>query len=173
MEFYRELKNTLSGTDRLAILGIGSELRGDDAAGIEITRRLAETFNDPEESRLAKLRIYHGCSAPENYTGAIKAFKPTHLILIDAADLGEIPGSLFFIDPQVIGGVSFSTHMMPLNIFTQYLEDEVQCKVIIIGIQPEKLDFTPGASLTPIVEESVTDVVNTLSRLIIEEHLNL
>ena len=134
-----ELKNRLKGASRVAVLGIGSELKGDDIAGM-LTAQLLLSSGRPVKSR-KKTRIIFGSTAPENFTGEIKKFKPTHLLIIDAADIGKDPGTVDFIDVETITGESFSTHMLPPKIFIRYLELFIKCKVIIVGIQPETLKF--------------------------------
>jgi len=93
------LQERLGGCKKIAILGVGSPLKSDDAAGIFIAGKIAEDF--PLENYPC-LRVYIGESAPENFTGEIKKFMPDHLLVIDAADLEEEPGSVTFIDMAVI-----------------------------------------------------------------------
>jgi len=35
-----DLRSALEGAERVAIVGVGSDLRGDDAIGLEVVRRL-------------------------------------------------------------------------------------------------------------------------------------
>ena len=44
------------------------------------------------------------------------------------------------LDAADIGGVSFSTHMLPAPIFLAYLERTTGCRTLVVGIQPAQTD---------------------------------
>ena len=148
------LSQQISHAERLALLGVGSDLRGDDAAGMLVARRLAKTCGKMGE--LKNFKIFLGDTAPENLTGEVKKFNPTHLLIVDSADMNELPGAVKLIDPESIEGFSSSTHSLPLNILADYLIKSIGCKIIIIGIQPKVLEF--GSCLSAEVEKSVEDI---------------
>lgn len=150
------LAGLLAGTERLAILGAGHELMADDAAGVAITDALIERFGDGSE----RFRVWSGGTAPECFTGVIKAFQADHVLIIDAADFGGAPGALCDVEPSVVGGVSFSTHMLPLKVMLEYLQKELGCRATILGIQPACLEF--GGEMTPEVRETVDAVIRAL-----------
>jgi hydrogenase 3 maturation protease len=160
-DLYGFLIERLKDARKLVILGAGSFMKADDAAGVMVTEKLKESF---DEAVFPSVRIYTGESAPENYTGEIKKFKPDHLLLLDAADMQEAPGSIVFIQPEVIGGVSFSTHMLPVKIMLDYLVKETGCGITIIGIQPE--DLTYDGKVTPKVIETVDYITEVLKKVI-------
>lgn len=139
----KQLKNRLSNAKKVAVLGIGSELISDDAAGMLVARQLKDLFR-PKKNR--NFRAFLGHSAPENLTGEIKKFCPTHLLIIDAADFGAKAGSIHFIDCEDIEGASFSTHRLPTKILADYLKKELNCKIDIVGIQPKALIFCAPVS---------------------------
>jgi len=149
------LKNKLQGAKRIAVLGIGSDLRGDDAAGMLIAEELEAYRKKIKDTRCIK--VFFGSTAPESFTGAIKRFDPTHLLIIDAAEIKKDPGEAVLLDPQTIEGISFSTHSLPLKIMADYLLTDIKgCTLMIIGIQPKNLDF--GSSLSFEVKKSVGDI---------------
>jgi hydrogenase 3 maturation protease len=133
------LKNKLKNAKRVAILGIGSELRGDDVAGILTARQIEKTIKNKTIS--PDVRIFIGETAPENLTGEIKRFQPTHLLIIDSADLDTKPGEIQIINPENIGGTSFCSHSLPIKVLTDYLFQSFKFEVITIGIQPRSLAF--------------------------------
>ena len=137
------LRDLLKGALRLGVLGIGSELRSDDAAGILVVERLEKS--GPGKDKEQSFRTFRGGTAPENITGEIKRFKPTHLVIVDAADLAKAPGEAAIFGPEDdLGALSFSTHRMPIKIMADYLKGSFECKVIMIGIQPKSLVFGEG-----------------------------
>jgi hydrogenase 3 maturation protease len=126
---------------RTAVLGIGSELRGDDAAGIFAARLLMERL--PE---LEHLLVLDTGPVPENFTGPLRRFQPDLVILIDAAHMGAQPGELRWLDPQDTTGFSASTHSLPLHVFASFLAHELECEVRLLGIQPAHTGFDHGLS---------------------------
>ena len=160
-----ELKNRLKEATRIAVLGVGSELRGDDGAGIKVAQELKESFK--EHSGHSAVEVFLGGTAPENLTGAIKRFNPSHLIIIDSADFRSRPGGMKILEPEDIGGLSFSTHRMPIKMLAEYLCQSINCQVIIIGLKPRSIDF--GKSLSKEVARSVK-VLSTIIQQIISNN---
>lgn len=147
----KELTSRLKGAKRVAILGIGSELRGDDVAGVLVAELVDKKIKSPRSTvhgpRSARLRVFFGSTAPENITGEIRDFKPTHLILVDTAEIGEKPGTVLLLKGSEIGsGVSFSTHKIPIKILTDYFAESLKCEITVIGIQPRSINFGKPAS---------------------------
>lgn len=162
-DLYKLLTNKLTDTKKLVILGVGSPLKSDDAAGIIITERLKEYFKGTD---LPQVSIYSGESAPENYTGKIKRLKPDYIIIIDAADINEKPGSIKLIQPDDIDETSFSTHMLPMKIMIDYLIRETGCIITVIGIQPGSLEFAGDVSSEVI--DSTEYIISVLKKIILD-----
>ena len=140
------LKKKLQGARKVALLAVGSSLRGDDAAGLLVAEHLKTL------PRLKKdtLKIFMGETAPENLTGEIKRYLPTHLIVIDSAEIGARAGEISLIEPRGdLGGVSFCSHSLPLTVMLGYLRHFLTCEVLIMGIQPKTIKF--GVSMTAAV----------------------
>lgn len=121
---------------RMAIVGIGQELRGDDAAGLEVARRLRL----PAAARKDLLVIEAG-AAPEAFTGPLRSFKPELVVLVDAARMGTYPGSVLYLDWREVSAYQGSTHSLPLSTLARYLETEIGCEVWLLGIEPAHTDF--------------------------------
>jgi hydrogenase 3 maturation protease len=154
------LKDRLRSAQKIAVLGIGSELRADDAVGVVIARKLQAYI---KKKKIKALKVFLGETAPENLTGEIKKFNPTHLIIIDAIDFRKKAGAINIVDPHREEGVSFSTHRMPIKFIKNYLYKSIACQTIIIGIQPRSLEFCGGLSNT--VQESVRVVSKEISEV--------
>ncbi len=149
------VRRNLKGARRVAVLAIGSSLRGDDAAGLQAAEELRRIRSDSRKKAdhsaignrqsaiCSSLRIFKGETAPENLTGEIKKFRPTHLVILDAADAaGKKPGSITLIQRRLLrGGSSISTHNMPVNVLVKYLQRSFPCEVLILGIQPNSHDY--------------------------------
>ncbi|HTY45055.1 MAG TPA: hydrogenase maturation peptidase HycI [Patescibacteria group bacterium] len=156
------LKKQLSRAQRIALLGVGSELRGDDAAGILVAKRLAADFRGSRGRQ--KFKVFIGATAPENVTGQIKKFKPGQLIIIDAADMNAEAGAVKLIPADRIDGFSSCTHSLPLNILADYLVKSIGCAITIIGIQPKTLAF--GSRFSPEVERSAGAVCAAIGSIL-------
>jgi len=154
------LKNRFSGAERIAVLGIGSDMRADDASGMIAARELKSALS--KRKRRLPIKIFFGHSAPENLTGEIRKFKPSHLIMIDTIDAGKRAGSVYIFKPEEVApGVSFSTHKMPAKILVDYLVNSCGCSTTIIGIQPKTVDF--GKAVSKNVMRSAKKVAAILS----------
>jgi len=151
----KELKRRLNGARRVAVLGIGSPLRGDDAAGPLFIKELGDAI---KESKITlPVKLFSCETAPENYTGDIRKFNPTHVIIVDAVDMGKEAGWADIVDLEDRNEqISFSTHRLPINMFIEYLKQYLNCRVITIGIQPKSIDFS--SPLSDKVREAVKQV---------------
>ena len=149
-----KLKEKLNGSQKVVVLGIGSELRGDDSAGIMVAKKL-------EKEKIAGLTVLIGGTAPENMTGEIKRLRPSHLIIVDAADMKAAPGTIRLVDPDEVGGFSFSTHSLPIKVLVNYLLEHFPCKVTLIGIQPKSISFSDNPS--PEIETAAETTAQMIS----------
>ncbi len=131
------------------LMGIGNELRGDDAIGIYIANNFKKDG----------WRVIIAGQVPEDFTGEIKRIKPELLILVDAALMGLHPGEFRIVPKHIIPNVAFSTHGMPLSFFINYIGENAQ-KIILIGIEPKSMEF--GDGLSPEVKKAGDKVIEIL-----------
>lgn len=150
------LARELGWPEKLAVLGVGNIAKGDDAAGVRAAEGLAGLAG---ATRRLKVFVTH--EVPENFTGAIREFEPTHVLIIDAAAAGFRPGGIFIVDPAAVPNEDVSTHRTPLSTLTGYLERTVGCRVVALGIEPA--DFAAGAPLSPPVRQAVERVAAFLA----------
>ena len=155
------LHERLFGAKKLAVLGAGSVLRSDDAAGGMIIEALSRSFEGRKNSSLL---LCDGETAPENYSGKIERFAPTHLLVVDAADVGANPGYVVEIDPRDVGGPSFCSHMLPLRIMLEYLQQQTGAQVMLLGIQPKSIAFDGDVSEE--IRRAVEAICGAVSQII-------
>ena len=165
---------------KVVFVGIGSELRGDDAAGVVIINQLAELSQSARMCRdamhcvstaatksavIPRFLFINGGSAPENILGEIRTFQPEAVVFIDAAILGCAPGTIQIIDTrrEKISGVSFCTHSLPLTIVANYIRQTVPCEIFVIGIEPGDMNFRPDCALTPPVAQAAAEIVEAIA----------
>jgi hydrogenase 3 maturation protease len=144
---------------RYAILGLGNDLKGDDGVGWYIIDKLSKEFGKDENLLLIKT------SVPENHVREIKDFAPHLLIIIDAADFKEKPGTIKYISEYNISHSLISTHTTPLTLFLHLYQSDQPVKkdVIIIGIQRKSNEF--GQPLSRPVKRAGNILVDLIASL--------
>ncbi|MFP3950915.1 MAG: hydrogenase maturation protease [Candidatus Bathyarchaeia archaeon] len=75
----------VEGERRVVVVGIGSEIRGDEAAGQLIVE-------DLKTRKPAGTLLIDAGTRPENFTGDIRKFTPTHILMVEAARFDGAPG---------------------------------------------------------------------------------
>jgi len=156
------LKKKVEGAEKVLIFGVGSELRSDDAAGLIVAREIQKKIKTPAQKQNIKVVI--GATAPENFTGEIRKFQPACMVIVDSADLKKKAGTIAVINPEDVGGISFSTHMLPIKMIVDYLLQSMKCEITIIGIQPKSLKFNGCVSTE--VKKSVKQVIAAIWEII-------
>ena len=151
-----DISSVFEDMSRVVIVGVGSEFRGDDAAGVFVARNLKKSVKSPN------VLIIEAGVAPENFTSEIRKFKPSHIILIDAADFEAEPGTFIFTDSSAAIGQSISTHKLPLSILSNYLHNQTSAKVLLIGIQPARAGLS--SEMCKEVKDAVDEVTEVLAK---------
>lgn len=139
---------------RVAVVGVGQRLRGDDGAGPAVARRLAALAG-------ASLQVVDAGHAPENCLGPIVRFGPDLILFVDAARGGLAPGELTWLRPDEADSRGGSTHTLSLAMLAAYLSAETGAAVHVLGIEPGEMAF--GEGLSPVVEEAVAQAAATFT----------
>jgi len=166
-EIFKGLHEKDSAKDqRFAILGIGNDLKGDDAVGWYVVDRLRAEFGKDANLLLVKT------SVPENHVREISEFAPKLLIVVDAADFGKRPGNIKIIKEYQITHSFISTHNTPLTIFLRlYNADEPYRKpVTLIGIQRESNEF--GQLMGSAAKKAGNEVAKLIAMLYRKNYLD-
>ncbi|MBS7287378.1 MAG: hydrogenase 3 maturation endopeptidase HyCI [Candidatus Freyarchaeota archaeon] len=154
-----KLKEMLRGAVRVAVVGVGSRIRGDDALGLEVARRLSGV-------NLERVLVVEAETTPENFTGVIRRFNPSHVVVVDAAHFGGSPGDVVVTaEASSLGGVTFSVHHTPLSVFAKFVKSSIGASVVFVGVQPKNMT---GEGMSPEVEEAVEAVTNILREVLLE-----
>lgn len=120
---------------RLALVGIGNEFNGDDAAGVLVARQLAECKDNFQPGQVL---VIDAGQVPENIVGSLRRFEPGVVLLVDAAQMGQLPGTIAWVPWEGVTGMSASSHSLPLSMLAGYLQSEFDCAVHLLGIQPRQ-----------------------------------
>jgi hydrogenase 3 maturation protease len=157
MPSIKELAHWLSEARRIVIVGVGNPLRRDDNIGVEVVSELEGKV--PKQVLLIKSE-----TVPESFFEPIVEFKPTHILILDAALLNLSPGSIRLIEPKEATGTALSTHALPIQIFCEYLAKTTGAKITMLLIQPADTSF--GEGLTRKLNLTKKRLVNHLISLI-------
>ena len=144
-------------------MGIGQELRGDDGAGIFLIRRLQKRA---DAARPPAPFFFEAGSLPEASAGPLRRYGPDGVVFLDAADMEEPPGAIQWIDPAALESSAPATHTFPMGGFSGYLESELGCRVAILGIQPDCIDF--DAPISDCVQRAINDIFEEIISILFE-----
>ncbi len=157
----KALKSKLKNKQKIVILGIGSDFRGDDASGLIAARIVLRRIS--RRKAAGRISAVFAESVPENITGLIRKIKPGYVIIIDSTHMGKKAGDFCLVEPSDIEKNLVSTHKVSLDVFARYLEQSIGCKMFIVGIQPKSIKF--GSSVTKQVESAARKVAAALIEL--------
>ena len=116
-------------------------MRGDDAIGCLIIDELKSSNG---------LAVIDSGSAPENFIDKITALAPNRIIIVDACNFGAEPGKFQLFEEQQIEKITsqfLSTHTLPLSLTVAMIKQQIPCKIQLLGVQPESIDFGEGLSI--------------------------
>jgi len=146
-----------AATGATVVLGIGNLIRGDDGLGVHVARALtARGCPDGVE-------VLDGGTAPLDALAAVGSVR--RLVIVDAADLGEAPGTVRALSPDDLipaTGDSVSLHdldlIWALNVLR--LTGQEPREVVIVGVQPASMDWS--TELSPAVAARLEDAIDAV-----------
>ena len=153
----KELENWFADSEKVVLAGIGNPIRSDDYVGLKIVQGLQGKL--PENVCLLEAE-----TVPESYLLDIEEFKPTHVLLIDAALLGLNPGEAKLVDAGKISNFqATTTHLLPLRIFCEYVRQATGAKIALLLIEPKSMEFGEGLTAEAYVAaERLTKILLSL-----------
>ena len=144
-EWKKELRRLLEKD--AFIVGVGNVLKGDDAFGPEVIRRIEY-----------KKKLDAG-TVPENFLLKLKKEEPNAIILVDAVDFGGEPGEIRLFGAHEVINPNISTHTLSLGYFASFFKG---CEVWLLGAQLETNLF--GAEMSGSVAKAVNKVVEEVNK---------
>jgi len=124
-----------------ALVGIGNPLCGDDGFGPFVISILQHR---------TCLHLFDGGLAPENLTGPLRRLAPKQAILLDTIPASTPPGSLCWIEPQLLQTATCSTHGPSIDLLATYLSQHLAIHVHLIGLVPQQTALGTPLSQTAI-----------------------
>ena len=138
------------------MLGIGVSWKSDDRLGTALAAALAARL--PGHPRI---RVVSGGEAPENFTGSVRAFAPSHVVLLDAVDHSQAPGTVFLADEGPTPMGDMTSHHLPLKLLMRFLAASIPCRVVLVGVQP--LSLRAGNRLSAPVRKMLPPLADLLA----------
>lgn len=136
---------------RVAVVGLGNDLFGDDGVGLLVVRAL-KTELAPAGNRL----LVEGGTAPENYAGQVRRFAPALVVFIDAVAMQLAPGAVRVLRADDIAVANFPTHSTSITLLFDYLAHDAPCEIVTIGVQPGTMAF--DAPVSPVCAQAAHDL---------------
>jgi len=142
------------------LMGVGNELRADDAAGLEIASSLRRKLGT---SPAPGVNICASTPTPERLLSKL-ASAGGRIVVFDAVEASARPGEVVFRSMADTKYGFFGTHNIPLKLvpgIEEHLGD-----VLLVGVQPACLDV--GCGLSEAVRESVKEIVSVVAEGVAE-----
>jgi hydrogenase 3 maturation protease len=159
----KDLKNWFADAKKIVLAGIGNPIRSDDYVGLKIVENLRGKVPDT-------VSLLECETVPENYLSEIEKFKPSHIMLIDAAFLELKPGEASLVDAErMVDYSAISTHALPLKIFCEHLKKTTDAKIGLLLIEPKNMEF--GEGLSAEVEAEAEWLTKLLLELLVQRPL--
>jgi hydrogenase maturation protease len=152
----------VSAAARVLVAGVGNVFFGDDGFGPEVARVLSR--KPPAETKIEDFGIRGLHLAYELLAGYERA------ILIDAAVRGDVPGTLYVIEPGAeVATAPPDAHRMDVQNVFAYLRllGGEPPPVTIVGCEPQATDMEIG--LSEAVTRAIEPAVALIRRLIDEQ----
>ncbi|MCW4054307.1 MAG: hydrogenase maturation protease [Candidatus Bathyarchaeota archaeon] len=148
------LKKWFATAEKVVVAGIGNPIRRDDFVGVKIVQDL--------KGKVPKKVFLIECETiPESFMENIVDFKPSHVLLVDAAILGLKSGDTRLMFPeQVTDFPAITTHVLPLRIFCEFITKMTEAKIALLLIEPENTEL--GEGLTPSVQATAEKIARIL-----------
>jgi hydrogenase 3 maturation protease len=127
----------LIGTRRVYVLGLGNTDRADDGAGILVAETLKKRFPKFSFSEHDGIEGIALDISERNEAAAV--------VFVDAANIGEAPGTVKVIPAERIRETEITTHRVAVALMTALLEKSGNT-ALVVGIQPAAIEFRGNLS---------------------------
>lgn len=139
---------------RPSIVGIGSDIRGDEGVGLKIIDHL-------KRKKLKNVLLLRTETRPENFIGEIQRHKATHVLLVQSAHLDGKPGEARFIPFLKDEQKTKEFHETPLQTLSHFFEKFEKTRVKFMGIQPKSTFF--GTKLTQELDIAAREIAELIA----------
>ena len=144
---------------KVVLMGVGNDLRGDDACGALLGERLEDCVNCP---------VFVTFDLPEDYAVKAADLRPELVLILDAADFGGEPGQVRLIRAQDIPPTPGVTHRPSLEMVAAFLEMDAGAQTWVLGVQPDMERVGLGDQMGAPMLRAVDALTEMLTELLAE-----
>ena len=138
----------------LVVLGVGNTIHSDDGLGVHALGLLRDHPRLP-----AGVTLIDGGTRGLELLADV--YECSRLILLDAVDLGQQPGTMLRLAGDELRGLTSGSNVHQLGVAdllnTLPLVSDVDREIVLLGVQPASTDW--GTELTPMVEAAIGPLV--------------
>ena len=149
----RELLSSTSRTSKLALVGLGHPLRGDDYVGSFIVKTLMS------ECRRDGVSFFDAEDGVERVVSQISKLNPKQVVFVDACDMNARAGDIALIPLAETNYPFFTTHGIPLKLLASRFLPESENW--LLAIQPDIMEV--NGHLSERVNRSAVDISSFIS----------
>jgi hydrogenase maturation protease len=147
---------------QVLVLGIGNVLNTDEGVGVHAVRKLKQAFGE-----VKGVEIQDGGTLGLSLLPLIE--EATHLLLLDAVDVGQPPGALVELEKKEIpyrGAMKLSQHQVTFQevLGLALIRNKLPEYLHLIGIQPASLAI--GVDLSPEVQAVLPEMLKRATRVL-------
>jgi hydrogenase 3 maturation protease len=142
-EWQPTLKNIISTANpdsKVALVGVGHPLRGDDYVGSYVAKKLLHKNQTPH------IRLFDAERGVEAIISKIQSYKPKQTVFIDACHMNLPAGTVRMIPAESTDYPFFTTHSLPLRLLIKQFLRESECWVL--AIEPKQIEICDQFSST-------------------------
>jgi hydrogenase maturation protease len=136
------------------LVGVGNDIRQDDALGLEISSRLRSRMGRSP----GRLKVHRPTQMPERLISKL-ASTSRRVVIFDAVETSKPPGTIVCSKLGDTKYGFFATHNVPLKLVPG-LEERLG-DFYVVGVQPERLEV--GEGLSAIVDLAVDKIVDYIA----------
>lgn len=151
----REQLEDLIADRKIVLMGVGNELRGDDAFGVVLAERI-------EHEIATKVFVTH--DLPEDYAVKAADLRPDLVIVLDAINFGAEPGEVHLVAAKDVPPTPGVTHRPSLEMMARFLELDAGADTWVLGVQPRMDSLGVGDEMS----EPVARALDELEALLLE-----
>ena len=152
----------MNNMDKTVVIGVGNLLLKDDGIGVHVINELEKCELPPD------VEIYDGGTGGFKLTDLMQDAE--RVIFIDAVDTEMLPGTITTFKSEDVRSVysmkKYSLHdtnLLEVIKTVEILDNPPE--VIIIGVQPETIDY--GMELSIKLKDSMPDIIDTVLNLLL------
>ncbi|MFO8079004.1 MAG: hydrogenase maturation protease [Armatimonadota bacterium] len=148
------LEELISGR-KIVLMGVGNEVRGDDAFGVMLGERI--------EHRIEPT-VFVTHDLPEDYAVKAADLKPDVVIVLDAIDFHGEPGEVHLVAAKDVPPTPGVTHRPSLEMMARFIELDAGAETWVLGVQPRMDALGVGDEMS----EPVARALDELEELLVE-----